>query len=177
MRWMHLLAREETGLRCLLQVALEGRSGAPVSIALIAAREGISGVYAAKLMRQLRIAELVESTRGAAGGYRLTRDADEITVWDVISALDESFLPAATCDCEPTDRIDCRRTTDCALSSLWRRIGDEVRQQLSAITLAELCRGSLERPDRVDLPVVADPISSARKNREREGTTTWPYSN
>ena len=68
---MHLLAREETGLRCLLQVALEDRSGAPVPIAQIAAAEGISGVYAAKLLRQLRIAGLVESTRGAAAGWAL----------------------------------------------------------------------------------------------------------
>lgn len=168
---MHLLAREETGLRCLLQVALEGRSGAPVSIALIAAGEGISAVYAAKLMRQLRIAGLVESTRGAAGGYQLTRSADEITIWDAISALDESFLPAARCDCEADERLDCRRTTDCALSSLWRRIGDEVRLQLSAVTLAELCNGTLERPDRVDLSVVASVTRSAGEAEMIERTT------
>jgi Rrf2 family protein len=177
MRWMHLLAREETGLRCLLQVALEGRSGAPVSIASIAAAEGISGVYAAKLMRQLRIAGLVDSTRGAAGGYQLTRDADQITVWDATQALDDSFLPAATCDCEPEDRVDCRRTTDCALSSLWRRIGDEVRHQLSAVTLAELCRGAIDPADRVELPVVAGVARGASDHEKNEGTTTWPYSN
>ena len=51
---MHLLAREEAGLRCLLRVALRGSTGTPVPIAQIAAGEGISGVYAAKLMRQLR---------------------------------------------------------------------------------------------------------------------------
>jgi len=174
---MHLLAREETGLRCLLQVALEGRPGAPVSIASIATAEGISGVYAAKLMRQLRIAGLVESTRGAAGGYELTRDADRITIWDAIQALDESFLPATTCDCEPADQVDCRRTTDCAVSSLWRRIGDQVRRELSAITLAELCRGALDRLDRVELPVVVSHRPAAPAPRDIEGTTTWPYSN
>ena len=177
MLWMHLLAREETGLRCLLQVALEGRPGAPVSIASIATAEGISSVYAAKLMRQLRIAGLVESTRGAAGGYELTRDADRNTVWDAIQALDESFLPATTCDCEPADRVDCRRTTDCAVSSLWRRIGDQVRRELSAITLAELCRGALDRPDRVELPVVVSRKPAAPGPRDIEVTTTWPYSN
>jgi Rrf2 family protein len=156
MPWMHLLAREETGLRCLLQVALEGSDGTPVSIALVAAREGVSAVYAAKLLRQLRIAGLVESTRGAAGGYHLTRAADEITVWDAISALDESFLPAATCDCDPEDRVDCRRTTDCAVSSLWRRIGDDVRRQLTGVTLAELCRGTLGHSGRVELPIVTE---------------------
>jgi len=182
---MHLLAREETGLRCLLRVALEGRTGAPVPIAQIAAREGISGVYAAKLMRQLRLAELVESTRGAAGGYRLARPAQEITVWDAIQALDESFLPTTTCDCEPSDRIDCRRTTDCAISSLWRRLGSRIRRELTAVTLEELCSGSLDQPGHVSLPVTAmTSATSATKTTSKtrtlgpipERTATWPYS-
>lgn len=174
---MHLLACEETGLRCLLRVALEARPGAPLSIALIAAGERISGVYAAKLMRQLRIAGLVESTRGAAGGYELTRSADEITVWDAIQALDESYLPNANCQCEPADRVDCRRTTDCAVSSLWRKIGDDVRRQLTAVSLAELCRGALGSPDRVDLPVVTGAMSDRAENHSNEGSAAWPYSN
>jgi Rrf2 family protein len=162
MRAMHLLAREEAGLRCLLQVALfgDGNASSPVTIAQIAAAEGISGVYAAKLMRQLRLAGLVDSIRGAAGGYRLSRDADDITVWDGIRALDESFLPESTCDCDPSDRVDCRRTTSCAVSSLWRRLGDEIRRELEAVTLADLCGGALERPDRVELPVLGAPFST-----------------
>ena len=165
---MHLLAREETGLRCLLQVALrglggppQGPHGEPVPIARIASGEGISDVYAAKLMRQLRLAGLVESTRGAAGGYRLARPATTISVWDAIQALDESFLPGATCDCRPEDRIDCRRTTACAVTSLWRRLGDEIRASLEAVSLSDLCAGTLERPDRVELPVArVAPIDS-----------------
>ncbi|MBC8186954.1 MAG: Rrf2 family transcriptional regulator [Proteobacteria bacterium] len=181
---MHLLAREETGLRCLLRVALEGRSGSPVSIARIAECEAISNVYTAKLMRQLRMAKLVESTRGAAGGYRLTRPAQEITVWDAIHALDESFLPATTCDCQGPDRVDCRRTTDCAVSSLWRRLGAEIRQQLSDITLEELCSGSLKRPDHTKLPLTGDARSRCESANRRtpdgggadERKLTWPSS-
>jgi Rrf2 family protein len=154
MRAMHLLAREEAGLRCLLQVALSGAGAGPVPIAQIAAAEGISGVYAAKLMRELRLSGLVESTRGAAGGYLLSRPAESITVWDAIRALDESFLPESGCDCDPADRLDCRRTTSCAVSSLWRRLGDEIRRELEAVTLADLCGGALERPDHVELPVL-----------------------
>lgn len=154
---MHLLAREETGLRCLLQVALrradDAAAGNPVPIACIAAGEGISDVYAAKLMRQLRLGGLVESTRGAAGGYRLTRPARTISVWDAIQALDDSFLPGATCDCRPEDRIDCRRTTTCAVTSLWRRLGNDIRASLEAVSLADLCEGSLDRPDRIELPI------------------------
>jgi len=154
---MHLLAREETGLRCLLQVALRGAgivlAGDPVPIAKIAAGEGISDVYAAKLMRQLRLAGLVESVRGTAGGYRLTRPAKAISVWDAIQALDSNFLPNAACECRPEDRVDCRRTTTCAVSSLWRRLGDEIRSSLEAVSLADLCEGALDRPDRIELPV------------------------
>ncbi|MFK7898629.1 MAG: Rrf2 family transcriptional regulator [Myxococcota bacterium] len=154
---MHLLAREEAGLRCLLQVALGEMAGEPVPIAQIAAAESLSSVYAAKLLRQLRLAELVTSTRGAAGGYRLARPAREITVWDAIQALDESFLPGADCACQPADRVDCRRTTTCAVSSLWRRIGHQIRASLEAVSLAELCEGALDRPEHIALPM--NPIS------------------
>jgi Rrf2 family protein len=168
---MHLLAREETGLRCLLRVALEGKKGAPVPIARIAAQEDVSGVYTAKLMRQLRLAGLVDSTRGAAGGYLLARPAEEITVWDAIQALDDSFLPATTCDCQPSDRIDCRRTTDCAISSLWRRLGGEIKRELSGITLEELCGGSLDQPERVSLPLTVETLPVARRQRLHSATT------
>ncbi len=152
---MHLLAREEAGLRCLAQVALAGASGTPVPIARIARAEGLSDVYAAKLMRQLRLAGLVESVRGVNGGYRLGRPAETISVWDAIRALDESFLPTSDCDCQPEDRIDCRRTTACAVASLWRRLGDRIRDSLESVSLAALCEGALERPERVELPVLA----------------------
>ena len=179
---VHLLAREETGLRCLLQVALAEQAGAPVPIAQIAAAEGLSDVYAAKLLRQLRLAGLVVSTRGASGGYRLTRKATEISVWDAIHALDESFRPGTGCDCRPEDRIDCRRTTTCAVNSLWRRLGDEIRETLEAVSLAELCEGSLERPERVELPIAplsppAPPPPVQRRQPAREEEDRWPISN
>ena len=158
---MHLLAREETGLRCLLQVALgelvEGGEDAPcpVPIARIAAAEGLSDVYAAKLMRQLRMAGLVESVRGANGGYRLSREAGAISVWDAIHALDESFLPGASCDCSPSERLDCQRTTTCAVTSLWRTLGRDIRRSLEAVSLADLCAGALETTEPVVLPTLS----------------------
>jgi len=161
---MHLLAREESGLRCLLQVALgelasataqsPAQEQAPVPIAQIAAAEGLSDVYAAKLMRQLRLAGLVDSTRGANGGYRLTRPAESISVWDAIRALDESFLPGAACDCSREERLDCQRTTTCAVTSLWRRLGQDIRTSLEAVSLADLCEGALEKPERTELPTI-----------------------
>ncbi len=73
---MNLSSQEEYGLRCLLQVAAHG-APEPLSIAQIAVAEGISPEYTAKLMRLLRKGGLVDSTRGAGGGYRLARQPAE----------------------------------------------------------------------------------------------------
>jgi len=152
---MHLLAREEAGLRCLLRVALAEVHGGsdPVPIPRIAVDEGLSDVYVAKLMRRLRLSGVVESTRGAAGGYRLARAASSISVWDAIRALDPSFLPGEACGCQPANRADCRRTTSCSVNSLWRRLGDEIRASLEAVSLADLCQGALEPTSTVTLPL------------------------
>ena len=86
---MHLLAQEEYGLRCLVQLARH-RGSSPLTIPEIAAAEGLSPEYTAKLMRALRQGGLVMSTRGAAGGYRLARPAEEVTAWEVLEKLDDS---------------------------------------------------------------------------------------
>ena len=135
---MHLLAREEVGLRCLLQVATRGRSQeAALNIAAIAEAEGLSAEYAAKLLRQLRLGGLVKSQRGAAGGYRLARSAAEITVWDAIQVLDEDFLPETSCDCQPDERRDCLRNAEvygvgyegvCVLRLQIERVQDGIRE-------------------------------------------------
>ena len=135
---MHLLAREEVGLRCLLQVALRA-DRAPISISTIAAAEGVSADYAAKLLRRLRIGGLVLASRGAQGGYRMARDPHEISVFEALQVLDDAFLPTAGCDCAASERVDCSRTTRCSIQSLWRRVGQDLQATLAAISLADLC--------------------------------------
>ncbi len=114
---MHLLAREEIGLRLLLRVASDETRG-PVPIAVLASAAGVSTEYAAKLLRRLRLGGLLESTRGATGGYRLSRPASELTVWDAVQVLDETFLPQSYCDCGPSAREECSRTTQCQVQAL-----------------------------------------------------------
>ena len=95
---MQLLASEEYGLRCLLRVACAERGG-PVAISSIARDEGLSREYTAKLMRELRLGGLVESLRGAEGGYRLARPASEISVWSALRVLGgQGRLPIRTCE-------------------------------------------------------------------------------
>jgi Rrf2 family protein len=133
---MQLLAQEEYGLRCLLQLA-RGGAGAR-TIQEIAEAEGLSPDYAAKLLRELRRGGLVESTRGAAGGYRLAREARAITAWDAIAVLGGALFPDGFCECHPGRAARCVRSQDCALRAIWRAADDAVRAVLSRVTLADL---------------------------------------
>jgi Rrf2 family protein len=136
---MHLLAQEEYGLRCLVQLARH-RDSTPLTIPEIAAAEGLSPEYTAKLMRALRQGGLVMSTRGAAGGYRLARRAEEVTAWEVLEELGGSLFPEGFCDSHPGSLRDCVHSTACSIRSLWRSVEGAVRGVLEHVTVAELAR-------------------------------------
>jgi Rrf2 family iron-sulfur cluster assembly transcriptional regulator len=140
---MQLQASEEYGLRCLLQVAGAG-VGERVSIARIAESEGLSPEYTAKLMRQLRLGELVHSTRGADGGYRLARPAGEISVWQALQVLGGAFFDSRFCDCHGGARRACVRNRDCSVRALWRIVQQSVRTTLEGVTLQDLGQGETE---------------------------------
>ena len=153
---MQLLAQEEYGLRCLLELSRHPEDQ-PRTIHEIAEAEGLSADYAAKLLRELRRGGLVASTRGAAGGYRLTRSAEEITVWDAIEVLGGSLLPERFCECHAGQHRECVRAGDCTLRSLWRTVDAAIRGVLGGVTLHDLERGDGKF---VDLLALA-PLGSA----------------
>ncbi|MDH3519366.1 MAG: Rrf2 family transcriptional regulator [Myxococcales bacterium] len=136
---MQLLASEEYGLRCLMQVARADGDG-PVSIAQIAEAEGLSPEYTAKLMRELRLGELVRSVRGAVGGYRLARPADEISVWNALQVLGGAFFSQTFCECHPGQRKRCVRTGNCSIRAIWSALQNALREALDRISLADLRR-------------------------------------
>jgi Rrf2 family protein len=140
---VQLLAQEEYGLRCLLELARHP-GPEPLTIHEIARAEGLSSDYAAKLMRELRRGGLVESTRGAAGGYRLARGSAEISVWDAIQVLGGGLFPDAFCACHPGQRRDCVHQRDCSIRAVWRLVDATVRRLLSGINLADLQRSETE---------------------------------
>ena len=151
---MHILALEEYGLRCLLQVALHDTDG-PVSAPEIARSEGIGPEYVARIMGTLRAGNLVKSTRGAGGGYRLARPAGEISVWDAITVLGGEFFPEGFCDCHPGRRRECIHSTDCSLRALWRKTQGVLQQALAEVSLEDLRRDERSMVSWLDLRVAA----------------------
>ena len=134
---MKLSSQEEYGLRCLLQLARGGDGGA-LTIAEMSEREGISAPNVAKIMRILRRAGLVRSTRGKSGGYHLARPAAEVRALDVLAALGGRLFDPGFCDRHAGVETHCLNTRDCSIRPVLRGLQDAVDQVLGELTLASL---------------------------------------
>jgi len=134
---MKLSAQEEYGLRCLLHMA-KLEDGQSLSIPEISRAEGLSVPNVAKLMRLLRLGGFVESVRGQAGGYTLSRPAGEILVGSVLDALGGRFYNPKFCDRHSGLERTCTRSTDCAIRTLWSTVQDVLDSVLRRVTLTDL---------------------------------------
>lgn len=139
---MWVSTRAQYGMRALVEVALSG--GSPVSLKTIAQRQDLSQQYLEQIFSLLRRAGIVESVRGAHGGYRLARPTHEIDSLEVVELLEGSVAPVACLD----DNESCLRVGNCSTESLWRQVDVAVREVLGRTTLADLVA---ERRGYVDL--------------------------
>jgi Rrf2 family iron-sulfur cluster assembly transcriptional regulator len=142
---MKISAHEEYGLRCLVQLAKAEVDAESLTLNQIADREGLSVANAGKLMGILVRAELVQSTRGANGGYTLARPAAEIRLNEVIRILDEDTVDHF-CKTHAGVLDVCVHTSDCGIRPVIVGLHEIVQNALSEITLAELV-GSEEKVD------------------------------
>ncbi len=114
------------------------RSEGSCTIAEVAAQEALSPVYVAKLMRLLRQAKLVESTRGRKGGYRLTVASEEMLLSDIMEALGERFHSPCLCERYSGQSDGCVHVEDCSIRAVWVGVDRLVHGFLSRSTLADL---------------------------------------
>jgi Rrf2 family protein len=140
---MKLSSQEEYGLRCLLQIGRQGDSGSR-TISELAQSEGISPPHVAKIMRILRRAGLVKSTRGQAGGYSLSRPAGSIVVGEALAALGGRIYEASFCDRHAGFEQLCTHSVDCSIRSVWRMVQGAVDEVLGKLTLRDLLRTEQE---------------------------------
>ncbi len=139
---MKLSSKGHYGLRAMTELA-RAYGGGPVAIADIAQTENLSVAYLEQLLAQLRRAGLVESTRGARGGYQLTRPPSAVTVGEVVRVLEGPIAPVE-CASEAADPGCCERVSDCASRQIWQRMRDSIAAVLDSTTLADLCRGTVQ---------------------------------
>jgi Rrf2 family protein len=143
---MKITAQEEYGLRCLLKVA-HAPEGGSLTLHEIAAAEGLSVPYAAKLLSVLRQGGFLDSVRGRAGGYRLALPPERIGLGSLLLALGEPlFEEPSYCEkhAGTAEGINsCVHHGDCSLRTLWHTLEQWMRHSLDQITLADLMRQDL----------------------------------
>jgi Rrf2 family transcriptional regulator, iron-sulfur cluster assembly transcription factor len=131
---MRLTTKGRYAVTAMLDLALNHDQG-PIRLAGISSRQGISLSYLEQLFSQLRRRQLVRSVRGPGGGYHLGRQADKISVAEVIAAVNED---TDTTRCRGAG--DCQEGETCLTHHLWMDLSDQVRDFLEGISLADLVK-------------------------------------
>jgi Rrf2 family protein len=126
----------EYGVRLMAQLARHHGLG-PASLTDIAEQEDLPRAYLEQLVISLRDADLVHSTRGAHGGYELTRAPEQIQMSEVLRALEGPIAPMI-CATDDTDHMTCARTGFCTVNFMWVRVRDAIADALDSMTLADL---------------------------------------
>jgi Rrf2 family protein len=133
--------KSEYGVRVMVELARRG-GAEPVALAEIAEHEGLPLAYLEHLVARLRRAGLIESRRGAHGGYLLARKPSEITMAEVVEALEGRIAPVECITSAPDGTIRCTRESDpehvCTTKLLWTRVRGSIMRTLEQTTLAEL---------------------------------------
>ncbi len=129
---MKVSTKVECGIMILIDICVSS-GGESVTVANIAARQNLSAKYLEQIVPLLKSARIIRSVKGARGGYYLAKPAKEITMQQVLDALDPSVLSCA--EFESISESDISRSiSDC----VWALMSQSLRQIAAGITLAEL---------------------------------------
>lgn len=134
---MKLSTKGRYGLRAAVDLAIFAKSE-PISISTIAAREGLSESYLEQLFAKLKKAGLVSSSRGTNGGYQLAKPAGDISVGDVMRALEGDMVVV---DC-PDSESKCAKFDSCVTKYVWKRINNSINDTMDSMTLEEIAANS-----------------------------------
>ena len=153
---MRLTTKGRFAVTAMIDLALREHSG-PVALAAISGRQQISLSYLEQLFGKLRRHELVESTRGPGGGYSLGRKAEEITVADIIVAVDE---PIDATGCAGKENCMGDESGRCMTHDLWASLNSKMIEFLDSVSLRKLVEEQLAKGVSIEEQPVKRAISS-----------------
>lgn len=136
---MKLSTKGRYGLRAMIDMARYSGEE-PVSISSVAARQGISEGYLEQIVSLLKKAGLVKSIRGATGGYMPAKDIGEISVGDILRALEGNLEPVR-CAAFYSEE-GCVESEGCVTKYVWQKINESINETVDQIKLSELVRES-----------------------------------
>ncbi len=122
------------GLRAMIELASYDNHQ-PVALSVIARSEEISERYLEQLMTKMKKAGLVTSCRGSAGGYSLAKDSRDISVGDILRAVEGNLNPV---DCSVDGEASCENSGACVAKYVWQKVNDSINSAVDSISLYEL---------------------------------------
>jgi len=142
---MMFSTKAEYGVRVMVHLAQRG-DGQPIPLASVAESEGLPLAYLEHLVRRLRRAGLVESRRGAHGGYTLARPAGSVSMAEIVEALEGEIAPIECITADADGTLVCARETTepCPTKLLWTRVQGSIVRTLRDMTLADLVHPRLK---------------------------------
>lgn len=136
---MKLSTKGTYGLRAMIDIAINSKES-PVSIKDISDREDISLKYLEKLMTTLKKSNLISSVRGPKGGYILRRSPKDISIGEILRALEGNLNPV---DCKLLMEENCNIEDDCIMKFVWNRISDAINNAVDSMSLQDLLEKSI----------------------------------
>lgn len=133
---MKVSTRGDYASRALLSLALHAGQTQPTSVRDIAERTGLPQPYLEQILLALKGAGLVRSKRGVGGGYILARSPAEITLSQIVSAVEGPIVAGDFG--EPHQNGACDHEGQCVLLSVWAEVGEHMRRHLESFTLADM---------------------------------------
>lgn len=149
---MRITTWAEYGVICALHLAKRANEG-PVAGRELALRERLPADYVEQILLRLRRADIVASTRGAHGGYALSRPASEITVREVIAAAELATFDLH-CISHPVDEERCSDAQNCSIRPVWVLLQNKINDVLDSVVLSDLLVSESAVRERVGLPVL-----------------------
>jgi Rrf2 family protein len=141
---MKLSTKGKYGVRAVFEIARHYGKG-PITIKEIAERQGISFSYLEQILHKLGKAGVIESVRGPAGGYLLSRRPAELTIGDIVRTLEG---PIALSHClEPGESGDCNQADDCVARMVWAKVGAKIEEALDSISFDDLLKQRQDRKE------------------------------
>ena len=140
---MNVTSKGRYALRVMLDLAQHRQEGF-ISLKTIADRQGYSMKYLEMIVSSLKKADLVESTRGKDGGYKLSRDPAEYTVGDILRCIEDNLAPVA---CIKAGSVSCEHAGECMTIPMWKELDDITNAYLDNVTLDDLLSGAKWKRD------------------------------
>ncbi len=134
---VNITSKGRYALRVMIDLAQHPDDGY-ISLKTIADRQGISMKYLEMIVGSLKKADIVDSTRGKEGGYRLCRKPDEYSVGEILRCIEDTLAPVA---CIKEGNVECENAGACLTLPMWKELDDLVNGYLDKVTLEDLITG------------------------------------